>query len=216
MKTYVLYHRDAIQVTQYEYINTAIHEFENQQCGSIEKVSEHWIHIYCIWLQISYWSTEMKARNHIWLSPKIVPLAVFKIRSEERERASKEGAPRSLNLWRKYSINEQAVTACILHFKVPSTRSSILFSVLPSKTKFFSRTCQAKSSITLRRRISFHNVRAGQLWEALPWLTCKSKGSGTKVSSIFEAKDKHDTAKSCAIQGLPSCHDLDLPHINTM
>jgi hypothetical protein len=32
------------------------------------------------------------------LSPKIVPLAVLKIRSAERERASKEGAPRSLNL----------------------------------------------------------------------------------------------------------------------
>jgi hypothetical protein len=40
-------------------------------------------------------------------------------------------------------------------------------------------------------------------------LTCKSKGSGTKVSSILEAKDKQATAKSCVIQALPSCHQLD-------
>ena len=157
-----------------------------------------------------------KTRNHIWLSPKIVPFAVLKIRSAERERASKEGAPRSLNLWRKYSIYEQAVTAWILQFKVLNTRSSILFMVLPSKANFDSTTYQAKPSNTLWRNKNFHNVSAGHLWNALYWLTCKSKGSGAKVSSIFIASDKHATVKSCGIQGLPSCHDLDLPPINTM
>ena len=104
----------------------------------------------------------------------------------------------------------KGVTDCILHFSVLNTRSSILCIVLASNTNLESHTCLVFKQNQKKKKKSVTDVNMGLLnlchfiyVYILLDLTCKSRESGTSVSSILAARDKHATANNCIVQDLP-------------
>lgn len=102
----------------------------------------------------------------------------------------------------KSSMNENGVTACILHFNVVNTSNSIFWMVFASNINLDPPTYNFNQESNFNVKFTLTQQRKSTTLVKKRILTCKSNMRGTSVSSIFAANDKQATASNCIIQAL--------------